>query len=102
MTPDGRTAYLGQDEEGASAGYRCTWMDGYEVGEQGYAVLMTCHSGRVRSDYRGDAYALVVTPDLRHWESAFVTGARREPQVDGDRVRVGDTTWTPEGGFVTH
>ncbi|MCW2793838.1 MAG: hypothetical protein JWO76_2936, partial [Nocardioides sp.] len=81
--------------------FRCTWQDGYEVGEHGYAVLMTCHSGQVRDQYRGDAYAVAVTPDLRHWESAFVSGVSKEPQVDDDRVLVGDTTWTAEDGFVT-
>lgn len=37
----------------------------------------------------------------QHWTSRLVTGVRREPQVDRDRVRVGDTTCTPDGGFVT-
>ena len=86
--------------DGATAGYRCTWMEGSEVGA-GFAVLMTCHSGRSRGDERADAYAVAVTPDLQHWESTFVTDVRAEPQVDDDGVRVGDTTWTPEAGFVT-
>ncbi|MEO7350796.1 MAG: hypothetical protein ABIR34_07795 [Marmoricola sp.] len=86
--------------EGAPAGYRCTWVEGYEVGDEGFAVMMACHSGKVRNAYRGDAYAMAVTPDLRHWESTFVTGVSREPQVDDDTVRVGGTTWTPRGGFV--
>jgi hypothetical protein len=111
-SPDGRrilvqTKLLGKETwsevqvlEGAPAGYRCTWQEGYEVGEQGFAVLMTCHSGKVRNEFRGDAYAVAVTPDLHHWESTFVSGVRRPPQVDRHRVRVGETTWTPEGGFV--
>ncbi|MCW2844067.1 MAG: hypothetical protein JWN22_1983 [Nocardioides sp.] len=62
---------------------------------------MICHSGKVRNQYRGDAYAAAAASDLRHWESAFVTGVSEEPQVDGDRVVVGSTTWTPADGFVT-
>lgn len=84
---------------GAPAGYRCTWQEGYEVGPQGFAVLMTCHSGKVRNQYRGDAYAVAVTPDLRHWDSTFVTGVSREPRVDGDRLVVGGTSWTAKAGF---
>ena len=87
--------------DGAPAGYRCTWMDGYEVGEQGYAVLMTCHSGKIRNQFQGDAYALAVTPDLDDWESTFVADVGREPQIDDDRITVGKTTWTPEDGFAT-
>ncbi len=86
--------------DGATAGFRCTWMDGYEVGPHGLAVLMVCHSGPSKNQFRGDAYAVAVSTDLQHWTSRFVTGVRREPQVDRDRVRVGDTTWTPDGGFV--
>ena len=112
-SPDGRRIQvqhhlLGQESwskpvllDGAKAGYRCTWMDGHEVGPRGLAILMTCHSGPSKDDYRGDAYAIAVSTDLRHWTSRFVTGVRREPQVDHDRIRVGDTTWTPDGGFVT-
>jgi hypothetical protein len=87
--------------EGATTGHRCTWQDGHEIGEHGFAVLMVCHSGEVRDEFRGDAYALAVTTDLEQWESVFVTDVRRPPEVDGDRVRVGDTTWTVDGGFVT-
>jgi hypothetical protein len=76
-------------------------MEGYEVGDEGFAVLMTCHSGKVRNMWRGDAYAVAATADLRTWESTFVTGVRGEPLVEDDEVRVGDTTWTPEDGFVT-
>jgi hypothetical protein len=79
---------------------RCTWLEGYAVGD-GFAVLMTCHSGKVHNKYRGDSYAVAVTPDLRHWDSAYVTGVSEEPQVDADHVQVGDTTWTPADGFVT-
>ena len=87
--------------DGAPAGYRCTWMDGYEVGEEGFAVLMTCHSGKIRNEFQGDAYALAVTPNLRDWESTFVPDVGQEPQVDDDRITVGKTTWTPEDGFTT-
>lgn len=112
-SPDGRQIVvqhhlLGQETwsrrtvlDGAPQGYRCTWMDGHEVGERGYAVLMTCHSGEVRDDYRGDSYAVAVTEDLSHWESAFVTDVSGEPQIEGDRIRIGRTTWTPDDGFVT-
>jgi hypothetical protein len=78
--------------DGAPAGHRCTWMDGYEVGDTGFAVLMTCD--------RGASYAVAATPDLAHWESTFVTGVTQEPHVDGDRLTVGDTTWTPGDGFA--
>jgi hypothetical protein len=78
--------------DGAPAGHRCTWMDGYEVGDEGFAVLMTCD--------RGASYAVAATPDLAHWESTFVTGVTQDPHVDGDRLTVGDTTWTPEDGFA--
>jgi hypothetical protein len=37
--------------DGAPAGHRCTWMDGYEVGDTGFAVLMTCDRG---ASYAGD------------------------------------------------
>ena len=46
---------------GAPPGYRCTWMEGHEVGD-GYAVTMTCHSGKVRSVWLGDAYAVAASP----------------------------------------
>jgi hypothetical protein len=85
--------------EGAPGGVRCTWMDGHEVGTRGFAVLMTCHSGRVRNEFRGDAYAVAVTTDLRHWQSRFVTGVTREPQLVDGELRVGATVWSPEGGF---
>lgn len=112
-SPDGRriqvqSHLLGEETwseaellDGAPAGYRCSYMEGHEVGDEGFAVLMTCHSGRVRSDFRGDAYAVAATPDLRNWESTFVTGVRGEPRVDDDRVEVGDAIWTPEEGFGT-
>jgi hypothetical protein len=110
-SPDGRRIQVQHHElgeetwsepellDGAPAGYRCTWMDGHEVGEEGFAVLMTCHSGKVRDEFSGDAYVLAVSPDLRDWESAFVSDVRQEPHVDDDRVTVGETTWTPEDGF---
>jgi hypothetical protein len=79
--------------DGAPDGHHCTWMDGYEVGDGGFAVLMTCD--------RGTSYAVAATPDLQHWDSTFVTGVKQEPQVDDDRLTVGDTTWTAEDGFVT-
>jgi hypothetical protein len=112
-SPDGRrmvvqTHLLGQEawSEPAHlpvvpAGHRCSWMEGYEVGDEGFAVLMTCHSGKVGNRWRGDAYAVAVTADLRTWEPAFVTAVRGDPVVEGDEVRVGDTTWTPDDGFVT-
>jgi hypothetical protein len=87
--------------DGAPADYRCTWLDGYEVGEEGYAVLMTCHSGKIRNEFQGDAYAVAVTPDLDDWESTFVPDVGREPEIDDDRVTVGKTTWTAEDGFAT-
>ena len=78
--------------QGAPAGRHCTWMDGSGVGD-GFALLLGC----------GDAYALAVTPDLRHWQSTFVTDVRGEPQIDDDGVTLDGTpktTWTPEDGLV--
>lgn len=109
-SPDGRriqvqTHLLGEETwsdplllHGAPRGFACTWLEGYEVGD-GFAVLMTCHSGAVRDDFRGDAYAVATTPDLAHWESAWVTGVDSDPVVEGDRVVVGDLVWTTDGGF---
>ena len=87
---------------GAPAGYRCTWQDGAEVGTAGFVVIMTCHSGKVRDEFSGDSYAVAATEDLRHWKSTFVTGVHRAPKIEDDRFIVGDTTWTPEDGFVRH
>jgi hypothetical protein len=110
-SPDGRriqvqTHLLGDETwsepqllDGATRGFTCTWMDGYEVGEHGFAVLMVCHSGKVRDELLGDAYAVAATPDLANWESAFVTDVREEPVLSEDRVEVGDISWTPDGGF---
>lgn len=87
--------------DGAPRGYRCTSLDGYEVGDRGYAVVLACHSGAEHGDDRSDAYALAASPDLRHWDSTFVTGVRHPPRVDDDRIQVGGTSWTADGGFVT-
>lgn len=89
--------------DGAPAGYRCTWIDGHEVGD-GYALLLTCHSGPVtrRNQFRGDAYALAVTTDLRHWQSTFVKDVRRDPVVDDEGVTIAGTPrthWSPASGF---
>jgi len=112
-SPDGRriqvqTHLLGEERwseplvlDGAPPAYTCTWMDGYEVGALGYAVLLVCHSGKARDEFVGDAYVVVASPDLEEWESAFVTDVKKGPAVDEDRIQVGDTTWTPEDGFVT-
>jgi hypothetical protein len=111
-SPDGRRiqvqSHLLGDEawsepqllDGAPPGVRCTYLEGHEVGD-GYAVLLVCHSGKVRDEFVGDAYAVAASPDLRSWESRFVTGVREMPAVEDDRLRVGDTTWTPEDGFVS-
>jgi hypothetical protein len=85
--------------DGAPASARCTWMDGHEVGDHGFAVLLTCHTGAVANQFRGDAYAVAATSDLRHWQSRYVTGVRTEPQVTDGQLRVGATTWSPEDGF---
>lgn len=85
--------------DGARPGDTCTWMDGYEVGDHGFAVLMVCHSGKVRDEYVGDVYAVAVTPDLGDWESMLVTDVKQPPEVEGDLLTVGDTTWSPDEGF---
>ncbi len=112
-SPDGRriqvqSHFLGDETwsqpqtfAGAPLGHTCTWMDGYEIGDQGFAVLLVCHSGKARDDYVGDAYAVAVSADLLDWESTFVTGVRRPPEVDGDELRVGRTTWSADEGFAT-
>ena len=106
-SPDGRriqvqTHLLGEETwskpqllDGAARGYRCRWQEGHEVGEQGFAVLMACRSGKVRG------YAVAVTPDLATWESTFVADVTEEPLVEEDRIEVGDVSWTPDGGFGT-
>lgn len=85
---------------GAPAGTRCTWMDGHEVGASGFAVVMTCHQRPGGNEFQGDAYAVAVTTDLRHWKSRFVTHVRDDPQVTDGQLRVGATTWSPEHGFA--
>ena len=60
---------------------------------------MTCHSGAVRDEFRGNAYAVAATPDLARWESAWVSGVDTDPAIDDDRLVVGDVVWTPDGGF---
>lgn len=77
--------------DAAPAGSRCTWMDGYESGPEGYAVVMTCRDG----------LAVAASPDLRHWEAAYLRGVGGEPTGDDDGLRVGDRlVWTPADGFV--
>ena len=110
-SPDGRriqvqTHLLGEPRwtdpqllGGAPASSTCTWTDGHEVGAHGFVVLLVCHSGKVRDEYVGDSYLIAASPDLRTWQSRFVTGVRTAPVVDRDHVRVGDTTWSPEHGF---
>lgn len=112
-SPDGRrivvqSHFLGDETwsepqllDGATPGHTCTWMEGHEIGDQGFAVLMVCHSGKVSDDYVGDAYAVAVSADLVDWESTFVTDVRRPPEVDGDELHVGETTWSAGEGFAT-
>ena len=102
-SPDGRrirvqTHLLGEPRwsepvelDGAPAGVRCTWVDGYEAGPEGYAVVMTCPGG----------YAVAASPDLAEWTSAYLP-ARRNALVTADDagLRIGERlAWTPEGGF---
>ena len=76
--------------EGAPAGSRCTRMDGYEAGPQGYAVVMTCRDG----------YAVAASADLRQWDATYLSGARGEVIPDDEGLRIGDRlVWTPQGGF---
>ncbi len=83
----------------APKGYTCTWQEGYEVGDQGYVVLMTCHSGKVRDEFQGDGYLVAATGDLTAWDAVFVRDVEDSPEVTEDAVQVGDTTWSPDGGF---
>lgn len=113
-SPDGRrmqvqTHLLGDQTwsepqllEGAPSGYRCTWLDGHEVGD-GFLLLMTCHeAGRpVRDPFTGDAYAVAASTDLEHWETAWIADVRRDPEVGHDGLRVGRLTWTADEGFET-
>jgi hypothetical protein len=85
---------------GAPPGYPCTWMDGYEVGDHGFAVVMVCHSGKAKNEFVGDSYAVAASADLQHWTSTFVTDVRTPPEVDDDgALVVGGTTWTENRGF---
>ena len=88
--------------DGAPPGFRCTFMEGGQVGADGYAVYLVCHSGRSDDQFRGDAYAVAVSPDLRRWETFFVRDVVGDVQVDQDAgVSVSGrplTTWSPEEG----
>ena len=93
---------------GAPPGYRCTFMEGGQVGDHGYAVYLVCHSGPrspSEDEFRGDAYAVAVSPDLRTWETFFVRDVVGDVQVDQDvGVSVTGrplTSWRPDEGVVT-
>ncbi|WP_243059370.1 hypothetical protein [Nocardioides sp. SR21] len=76
--------------EGAPAGARCTWQDGYESGPAGFAVVMTCRDG----------LAVAASPDLRTWTSTYLPGETGQPLGDGDGLTIDDRlVWTPDGGF---
>ncbi|HEY0904155.1 MAG TPA: hypothetical protein VGE14_09725 [Marmoricola sp.] len=114
-SPDGRrmqvqTHLLGDERwsapqllDGAPPGYRCTWLEGYEVGD-GFLLLMTCHEagGPVESPFSGDAYAVAASTDLEQWETAWVADVRKDPEVSHDGLRLGRLTWTADQGFETH
>lgn len=118
-SPDGRRitvqAHFQGDESwepqqvlpGAPGGFRCTFMEGGQIGDDGYAVYLACHSGRSdpgESEFRGDAYAVAVSPDLRNWDTFFVRDVTGDVQIDQDSgVAVSGrplTSWTPEEGVV--
>jgi hypothetical protein len=86
--------------EGAPAGYRCTWLDGSDLGD-GLVLVLTCHEAAhpVRDEFTGDAYAVAATTDLEHWETAWVADVDSDPVVTEDGLRAGGLSWTPEGGF---
>jgi hypothetical protein len=90
---------------GAPPGYRCTFMEGGQVGDEGYAVYLVCHSGPVENDFRGDAYAVAVSTDLRTWETFFVRDVVGDVLIDQDvGVTVAGrphTSWRPDEGVVT-
>lgn len=76
--------------DAAPAVSRCTWMDGYESGPAGYAVVMTCRDG----------LAVAASPDLQHWDATYLRDVAGEPSGDDDGLRVGDRlVWTPADGF---
>lgn len=111
-SPDGRriqvqTHFLGQETwseplllDGAPPGHRCTWLEGYELGD-GFVLLMTCHQAGhpVADPYSGDAYAVAATTDLERWETAWAGNVRRAPDVSHEGLRLGRLTWTPDAGF---
>jgi hypothetical protein len=115
-SPDGgrhvsvQTHFQGEPEwearqllDGAPAGYRCTWLEGSQL-DDGFALFLTCHSGEFDNEWYGDAYALAVTPDLRHWETRFVTDVVTPPTTSGDVLSVSGapyTWWTSDDGFQT-
>jgi hypothetical protein len=74
------------------------------VGAHGSAVFLVCHSGKVENEFRGDAYAVAVSPDLRTWETFFVRDVVGDVQIDqvGGVAVSGRplTSWTPEEGVV--
>lgn len=116
-SPDGRRItvqphFQGQESwepqqvlPGAPRGYECTWMEGGQVGDGGYAVYLVCHSGEVENDFRGDAYAVAVSTDLRTWDTFFVRDVVGDVMIDQDAgVSVAGrplTTWRPDEGVVT-
>lgn len=113
-SPDGRrmqvqTHLLGDERwseplllDGAPPGYRCTWLEGYEV-DDGFLLLLTCHrAGQpARDQFHGDAYAVAATADLESWDTAWLPDTKAEPRIDEDGLRLGRLTWTAEGGFET-
>lgn len=100
-SPDGRRIQvqshrLGEERwsdpvvlDDAPPGARCTWMDGYEAGPQGYAVVMTCARG----------HAVAASPDLADWTSAYLAG-NGEVTADDEGLRIGERlVWSPADGF---
>jgi hypothetical protein len=89
--------------EGAPPGFRCTFMEGGQVGAHGYAVYLVCHSdtsGREVNELRGDAYAVAVSPDLRTWETFFVRDVVGDVQIDQDHGVSVSGRPQPEGTTV--
>lgn len=76
--------------DGAPPQTRCTGMDGYEAGPQGFAVVLTCRGGT----------AIAAAPDLRAWSSTYLPGVRGEVAGDDEGLTIdGRRVWTPDGGF---
>lgn len=94
--------------DAAPVGTRCDYLEGDQL-RVGYVLILECDaSDRERDESDAGArapwrrsFALAVSVDLEYWDTAFVSDARDYPELADGRMTLGNTTWTPEKGFVT-